>query len=774
MVMAMRTLRTWLLVWLLWSAPGALQAAPPALQRTADFDVPVQPLADALMRLFLQADVEFVVVGDTRGLDSRSPVQGRMALERALALVLDPAQWEVDMGDGGLLRLRRRPPTAPPVPAPQPIPRPVPPPVVDHEGIRVTARRRDEARLDVPLAVHRVDGGRAAGLGMANVAAMLDLIPGVSAVDHGHGFTSVQIRGISSSLGGNENGYYLDDLAFTGVTVPWYPDADGFDLDHVEVLQGPQGTLFGEGSLGGTVRIQTRAPVPGEFDAAAEVGISATRGGTGSHSARMMANLPLGPYSAARVVSTRSSMGGWVDDAATGARSINHQRRQTDRLRLRAEPDPRLRLDLSWWQHRSSSPGGGYGARDDGTSPYHYGTDSSWAVASAGARWQLPRSVVHLTLGRASLVDSAAGDIAADTEYASRIAIDIDQAELRWYSDGSDALGWTAGYYWRGVHRQDNMRLDWQASTGEQHNRAHALFAELDWRLPGTRLAISAGARYFNDHVDSRSRTHDTQAKLDATFATWSPRLALSLRPDPQTQWYLSRARGFRSGQLQPATSLAVAGSLGIDLPHALVPDTVDMVELGLKHGSSHSGNRFEAAIYRSNWRNVPVRIPLSSAQNGLLSARGAHARGAELAWSWRSRMGLDLQQVIGYVDAQYRDRIPGTAVQPGVAVYNVPAWSSTSVVGRDWTLPGGAGLALRGWVQWQGRRKTGLLLGSEGEPLTLAGARLDWEPTPRHQLSLGVDNLLDEDGAVDARNASGVAIRPRPRSYGLQWRVLL
>lgn len=747
---------------------SALAAGGP-LQREARFDLPVQPLADALLALAQQADVELVVVGDTGSAASRAPVSGRMTVVRALSRMLDPAIWQVEAGEAGLVLVTRRSRSARVSPAPPAAPAA---PVVDAPGLRVTARRREESRLDVPMSVQRLYGGTIAALGIDNVATALDLVPGVTAVDHGRGFTLVQIRGISSSLGSNENGYYLDGVAFTGATVPWYPDAATFDLDHIEVLKGPQGTLFGEGSLGGTVRIQTRAPQLHRFEALAAGRVSSTGGGDGGWGWEGMVNLPLGDRAAARLVATRSHSGGWVGDAGRPAIPINHHDRDVQRARLRIEPHDRIAVDLGWWRHGSSSPGGGYGARDDGTTPAHYGSDSTWTVAGGRASAQLAGSDVELGISRASLDDHARGELLPGAGYAGDIDIDIEQVELRWSSLGGETWDWTAGYAWRRVRRSDVTRLDDARGAASQHSCAHALFTEANWRLPRTRLALSAGARYFNDTVQSHSRSQGRETRLDAIFATWSPRLGLSYRPGPHRQWYASYARGFRSGQLQPARSLVSAAALGIELPVMLDPDTVDTVEAGYRHEVPARGLHVEASIHHSNWRNVPVRQPLEPGLNGLVSVRGARSRGIDLALGWRTRGGLELRHSVSRVDAVYRASIPGTPIQHGAPVYNVPDWSLATAATRRWELGNGTPLAFAAWVQWLAPRDTGLLVAGRGEPLVLSGARIEWEPVPDHRLGWSVGNLFGEDGAIDARDAYGVAMRPRPRTWEMSWQV--
>ncbi|MBN8790601.1 MAG: Plug domain-containing protein, partial [Stenotrophomonas nitritireducens] len=103
-------------------------------------------------------------------------------------------------------------------------------------AVKVTARKRDERQIDVPIAMTAITGEQIDAMGITKVAEIIAMTPGAGSVDNGGGFTQVQIRGVSSSLGGNDNGYYLDDIPFTGVTVPWYPEVRSWDIDRVEIL----------------------------------------------------------------------------------------------------------------------------------------------------------------------------------------------------------------------------------------------------------------------------------------------------------------------------------------------------------------------------------------------------------------------------------------------------------------------------------------------------------------------------------------------------------
>jgi outer membrane receptor protein involved in Fe transport len=126
------------------------------------------------------------------------------------------------------------------------------------------------------------------------------------------------MRGLGSSGGSVATvGFYLDEtplsasaVALNGRTVI---DADLFDLNHTEVLRGPQGTLYGAGSMGGTIKLVTNQPKLGTFEGAAAVDASQTDGGRANGRGSLMVNLPLGEIAALRLVTTDKYISGWVD-----------------------------------------------------------------------------------------------------------------------------------------------------------------------------------------------------------------------------------------------------------------------------------------------------------------------------------------------------------------------------------------------------------------------------------------------------------------------------
>jgi iron complex outermembrane recepter protein len=187
------------------------------------------------------------------------------------------------------------------------------------EIVTVTATKRASTVQDTPMSITALTGADIQERGLPDFAAIVQSVPGVSMRTSGPGQTEIEMRGMTSA-GGNSStvGFYLDDIPLTapanaqnGKVVI---DPDLYDLNRVEVLRGPQGTLYGSGSMGGTVKLVPNAPDPTKFAASGEFAPSFTDGGGFNHGENAMLNLPLGGGTAAlRLVGTESHDSGWID-----------------------------------------------------------------------------------------------------------------------------------------------------------------------------------------------------------------------------------------------------------------------------------------------------------------------------------------------------------------------------------------------------------------------------------------------------------------------------
>ncbi|MCL7715533.1 TonB-dependent receptor [Stenotrophomonas mori] len=656
---------------------------------------------------------------------------------------------------------------------------------VDLGAVTVTARKRDERQIDVPIAITAVTGEQIDAMGLRNVVDVINITPGASSIDTGGAFTQVQIRGVSSSLGGNDNGYYVDETPFTGVTVPWYPDTRSFDIDRVEILKGPQGTLFGEGSMGGTVRILTRKPEFNHFGAGVELDASSVKGGGDAHGAKAYVNVPLlDDRLALRMAVTDERTPGWIDDSVSGRRNVNGSDVRTWRAKLRFAPTDNWNIDLAYWKYRSDSRAAGNNAYDDMTNASFLASDNQWDSASLTSTWELDGSQVVYTFSDGDLSYPQNGDLSPGVPLAASIDIGVRTHELRWASTGEHTLDWTVGYYLRKADRADVLSIPGiMESDSRQTNDAHAVFGEATLKLPNPAWSVTAGLRYFRDKVDAADIAADgSTSSLKATFDSWNPRLSVSYKPSDDTTLYASAARGFRSGQLQPIGSIQLAQQYGVDLPSQIAADSIWTYELGAKSILADGKLLVEGALFYSDWKDVAVRVPITPEINGLVNSDGTRNKGVELSVAYTPVRDLTLQLAASYVDATYSDDVVGTPLNKGTPVYNVPSTSINAGVSYGWDV----GSQLRGVasanLHHDSARKTALTAGSPGDAITLAGVRVGLESPAGWGAYLYGSNLTNEDGAINARGATeyasdgsflryGPSNRPQPRTFGVMFR---
>jgi iron complex outermembrane receptor protein len=187
------------------------------------------------------------------------------------------------------------------------------------EEIVVTASKRSSTVQDTPISISAVSGADLLARGVVSLAALAQGTPGVSLKSEGPSQTEVEMRGMTSSGGNSATvGFYLDDIPLAGPASAQNGhvviDPDLYDLNRIEILRGPQGTLFGSGSMGGTVRLISNQPNLSEFQSTAQSVLSGTDGGGFNHKDNLMINLPLiDDTLALRLVGTEDYTSGWID-----------------------------------------------------------------------------------------------------------------------------------------------------------------------------------------------------------------------------------------------------------------------------------------------------------------------------------------------------------------------------------------------------------------------------------------------------------------------------
>ena len=195
------------------------------------------------------------------------------------------------------------------------------PPTAENTGLEeivVTAEKRESTVQATAISITALSATDLAQENITTVEDLVGKVPGISLRTAGPGQTEYEMRGLSSGGGTAATvGFYIDEtplsasaVALNGRTVI---DPDLFDLNHVETLRGPQGTLYGSGSMGGTIKLVTNQPKLGMFEAATDTTISQTSHGSTNGGGSLMLNLPLGDVVALRTVMTAKYVSGFID-----------------------------------------------------------------------------------------------------------------------------------------------------------------------------------------------------------------------------------------------------------------------------------------------------------------------------------------------------------------------------------------------------------------------------------------------------------------------------
>ncbi|MBO9695558.1 MAG: TonB-dependent receptor [Sphingopyxis sp.] len=320
------------------SATAAIALCLPAQALAAEeraFNVPQGSLSTALPLISRQAGVSISVV-DARLWQARvKPVRGRMSVEKAIQRLLDGSDARAVRVSATSWRIERRPAPArvaravpPPQRAPQPRAREPSNATVAaaHDEIVVTASKTDLPYSHFAGVVTKLDGGDLAFGGERGMDSILSRTATVSSTHLGSGRNKLFIRGIadSSFTGPTQStvGQYLGDIRLS-YNAP-DPDLRLYDIDNVEILEGPQGTLYGAGSLGGIIRVVPKAPDPREMTVQAIAGLSITQHGDPGGDIATIANLPVGDDGhALRLVGYMLTDGGYIDNPLRGQNDVN-------------------------------------------------------------------------------------------------------------------------------------------------------------------------------------------------------------------------------------------------------------------------------------------------------------------------------------------------------------------------------------------------------------------------------------------------------------------
>lgn len=685
------------------------------------------------------------------------------------------------------------------------------------EEILVTAEKRGEVSImDTSFAISAISGSSIEMQGLTKASDILSQVPGVSPATANENITTIQIRGVSGLVGDSTVGYYLDDLPYTQVGQVFVPELNPFDLARAEVLRGPQGTLYGASSQGGTVRIITNDPVMNEFSGKLDLGYSNTDGGGDSYQTQGALNIPIvDDLLAARVVASKVDREGFIDLPLTGEDDYNGFESETYRAKLLFTPTEKLSIKGSFWHN--TIEGGRMEANEDYEFFPAFAVFDPVTFAPVGAQ-----PVTAAQLDSSTEFDLYGLTVEYDFEnvtlYSSSSWIDASQflqlniygvplelplendsfsQEIRLSSNGNNNLSWTVGAFYLDMEQDQGLNSGFvldgigefisPASRTNLTSEQWAIFGEVSYQFSET-LSVLFGARYFEDDRTAEDLLPSITgplgmlgipAKRGESFSKPTGRVNVSWTPNDDSLYYLNIAQGFRSGTANAGTSVLSGVISGI--PVDAFTDEEDLIsyEVGGKITLAESGWSIEAAAYYLDWQDVitllgvisPItNTPINFSEN----AGDVEGIGAEINLVYGGVEGLMLQFGGNVNQTEYQEDLPGAGIESGDQVAFAPevTWSASATYNWDIGARGLRAMAFFG-AQFVDERAD-YALGFppvSSDSVTLAQARIGVQGKG-WTIYLTGENIFDEDAAVTnlATNAN-VGLppsRPRPRTFGV------
>ena len=390
------------------------------------------------------------------GLATRG-VEGSLTVEAALKRLLKGTRATARRIDARTWRIERMRIASAPAASPPPPVAPAPAPNAPPAEIIVTASKRDTPLPRYAGMVEALDNGVFTSAQAASgTATLLARIASLSSTHAGNGRNKLFIRAIADSgvAGPTQatTGQYLGDMRLNYAAPD--PDLKLYDVGRVEVLEGPQGTLYGAGSLGGIIRIMPNAPNLGDYGGQVSAGLSATQHGDPGGDLSATLNLPIvAEKLALRVVGYGVQEGGYIDDVNRGEDDVNRVRTWGGRAALRFAPDENWTIDLNGVYQHIDGDDAQYATRSVGrlqrasavSQPYF--SDYLLANLRIERQWDSLRFVSSTGYVRHELAESydATQPGSAPALFRQDNKVDIFSTENRLVRDLDNGLGWILG-----------------------------------------------------------------------------------------------------------------------------------------------------------------------------------------------------------------------------------------------------------------------------------------------------------------------------------------
>ena len=679
------------------------------------------------------------------------------------------------------------------------------------DDVIVTARKKSAAERaqDVPVTLTAVSGAQIEAMHARNLTEVGQTMPNVRLDDAGAfpGTQNYTIRGMgfNSTIASVEPtvGVFVDGM-YIGANLGGTQDT--FDLESVEVLRGPQGTLFGRNVTGGAVVMRTRRPT-GEFGGVARAGI-------GSGGRKMVGGGVEGPLTdtlAAKIYAQYSDLKGDFDNLTLGG---HHGKGREVFVRPTLRWRPTDAVDVTLIGEYGITDGDGVANRilnDPNSALFKAGvreprggaeklsinftgdTDIEWRQAILDANWDVGPGRLTSITGYRKVDYASSGDTDGSEREVARAFNDMNQEqfseELRYAAKAfSDKLDYTVGVYYFEQDLEQFYHVFFngvsnQRSRGILHHKTASVFAQGDYEfIPN--VFLTAGGRYTWEKKRARNaRTPDCTIALACTlhdtgeesWTNFSPKVGLSWKPNDDLLLYASWTKGFRSGGFNIRTTGANESAGPYD------QEVVKALEAGVKSEFWDDRARLNFAAFHNKFSGLQ-RTVNQGLVNFIANVASATIDGAEVEANLLPIPNLALTATAGYLNARYDsyptldvtgDGRPDPALAKGLQLVRAPKW--TYAVAANYDLDLGAGGLVTSRVSWSYNGRTTMNdANSYFVPaFELLEASISWQPERDSGLKISVwgKNLTNETYALTGTVTGFFTdlYQAPPRNYGVE-----
>ena len=629
---------------------------------------------------------------------------------------------------------------------------------VDLDTVLVTANKRVENIREVPTAISVIGGARIESASATQLSDYADYVPGLNVSAGGTpGKTTVSMRGIAPLSSGSTVGTYIDETpvgssglyqAATILALDLLP----YDIDRVEVLRGPQGTLYGAGSMGGLLKYVTVAPDPTRTEFRIGGGLSSVAEGGNGSTVRFGANLPLvRDRLAMRVSYSRNDVPGYIDNAVSGEEDINDVLQTSARAALLWQGE-RSSLKLTAMRQTIDSDNNAFTALDpaDGSPldgdlenrvwvdevfrkdiDYYAATldvDFGWADFTSATGYSDTETLRRqdTTVAYGNLADLSLGLPEGGSSYFDNgLQLDKFTQEFRLTSKSGSPLEWMVGVFHTSEDGANSQRIALNQLDGSPlpapydaiagtlallhlptDYKETAVFANGSYAFTD-RFKLGAGVRYAeNDQEFSQNVTEGILLPLGESpnsssedVFTWSVTPQYKLGED--SMLYGKVATGYQPG----GPNVLLPG-----VPAAVNSSTLTSYEVGMKSAFADNRLQIDLAAYKIDWEDIQVVATFNGA-SGLVNGGTATSQGLEFSTLYRPTADFQLGFNAAYTDADLTQDFPTLVIPspPYVVEVNsglkgdrmpyVPKYSFSTTadyyfdVGDNWQGALGAGL---------------------------------------------------------------------------------